>query len=333
LKINILYIFWLIAAYGCYLLIRNISGQSEVTFFGTAENEGIVLNFDHTVLVKKVFVKGGSVVKKGDTLAIFMRTELDRRMVEKNNEISQYNLEKLTRSNEIIKELAVLDAKKLALQKELESQISLLKTETNIQQELKRILGNGNENNLSSSLKNEKIIGLQADIAQIEQQIVTQKSLLSQKQRSEYQLLSQKISYAQQEISFIEGERKQLILIAPMDGFVVEVFITENTIEPQLKPLIKINPTRTNRVKGFIYENAEVAYNLGDSVELASAARPTVKTKGYFISVSPEMVELPIRLRKSPEIKSWGREVYVQLPTDNQFFIGEKIMLNLRRKL
>jgi hypothetical protein len=44
------------------------------------------------------------------------------------------------------------------------------------------------------------------------------------------------------------------------------------------------------------------------------------------------MVELPIRLRKSAEIKSWGREVYVQLPPNNSFYIGEKIMLRLGRQ-
>jgi multidrug resistance efflux pump len=315
--------------YGCYLLIRNISG--EVTFFGTAENEGIVLNYNHTVLVKKVFVKSGAMVKKGDTLAIFTRLELDRQTVEKNNEIAQFQTENSAKSQEIQKEIAVLDAKKIALQQQLEAEIQLLRAESKVQNELKNILTNTSNHTISSNLKNEKIIGLENEIAQVAQQISTQKTALSQRQLSDNQLITQKIASVREELAFIETERKQLILIAPMDGFVVEVFITQNTIEPQLKPLVKINPTRTNRVKGFIYETAEIAYNLGDSVALTSASRPNVKAKGYFIGVSPEMVELPIRLRKSAEIKSWGREVYVQLPPDNAFYIGEKIMLKLNR--
>jgi hypothetical protein len=40
-------------------------------------------------------------------------------------------------------------------------------------------------------------------------------------------------------------------------------------------------------------------------------------------------VELPTRLRKNPEIKAWGREIYIDLSVENPFFIGEKIRIEL----
>lgn len=329
-NINILYIIWIIALFGCYWLIKSITGQSDVTFFGTAENESIVLNFDHTVMVQKVKVKTGQMVKKGDTLAIFSRIELEHRATETNNEMNQLRLENKVKQNEIIKDLDVLETKKNALQKEIENEIRVLNVEANVQNELRKLLSN-EQTEKTSVISNEKIAALKINLEQIEQQIRSQKLSLSARLNSDNQIVSEKLKHSKHTLDIIETERKQLILLSPMDGFVVEVFITENTVEPQLKPLIKINPTRTNRVKGFIYENADVAYNLGDTVALASAARPQVKAKGYFISVSPEMVELPIRLRKNPELRAWGREVYVQLPPDNQFFIGEKIMMILKR--
>jgi hypothetical protein len=41
------------------------------------------------------------------------------------------------------------------------------------------------------------------------------------------------------------------------------------------------------------------------------------------------MTELPLRLRKFIEMRSWGREVYIGLPPENRFYISEKITINL----
>ena len=64
-------------------------------------------------------------------------------------------------------------------------------------------------------------------------------------------------------------------------------------------------------------------------MKLSSATRPAIRTSGQFIYCNPRIVELPTRLRKNPEIKAWGREVYIQLPDSNVFFIGEKIIITI----
>ncbi|MFZ4543145.1 MAG: HlyD family secretion protein [Saprospiraceae bacterium] len=331
MKFNILYIFWLIALCACIWLFQNIFGESETTFFGTAENEGIVLNYDHTVLVKRVFVKNGAMVKKGDTLAIFYRTELDRQTIDKKNEIASIELENSARFKEKEFEIKNLEAKKSTLQLGLNHEQQLLASESNIQRELLNLIDK-NQSATGSNIKSERIRTLKEQITALEQQINVQKTGIKQNQEADKTIANQKIAHVGQELNFIESERKKLILLAPMTGFVEQVFITENTIEPQLKPLVKLNPTGTNRVKGFIYETAEISCRLGDTVQMSSVGRPNIITTGHFIGVSPEMVELPIRLRKSPEIRSWGREVYVQLAPDNNFYIGEKIKIKLNAK-
>lgn len=328
MKINLLYIFWAIACCSCIWLFNNIFGESESTFFGTAENEGIVLNYDHTVLVKRVLVKNGAMVKKGDTLAIFYRNDLDRRQIEKQNEIASIQLENKNRTEELKNEISTLESKRNVLAIELNHQQELLAAESGVQKELMNLLDK-EKPALSSNLKSERIRTLKEEISVIDKQIETQKTALRQKQAAEKAMATQKTAHAGEELRFLESEREKLTLLAPMDGFVEQVFITENTIEPQLKPLVKINPTGTNRIRGFIYENAEIACNIGDTVQIVSVARPDVSCSGGFIGVSPEMVELPVRLRKLPEIKSWGREVYLQLPPENKFYIGEKVSIKL----
>jgi biotin carboxyl carrier protein len=336
-RFNILHIVWLFVLPLSWFLIRGIEGQSHNTFFGAAETEGQTLNSEYDVVVKELKIKVGQQVKIGDTLALFMRADfasLKRQGIEKNQEVKQYEVEKQSQVNEINREIAILDGKKEALLNDLEAQIKILQLENNVQIDLKRILSENTEgprqareNNNGSNIKNEKINVLRDAIKKTEQQIRQQKSLLQAQIRSSEAVLGSKIEQSQQEVGFIENEKKELSLLATMDGFIENIFVGTNEVAPQYKPLFKINPKKPNRVKGFIYENSNWVFSLGDTVALSSSARLDLTTNGIIIGCSPQLVELPIRLRKFSELKTWGREIYIQLPVTNQYYIGEKVMI------
>jgi hypothetical protein len=339
-RFNILHIVWLFVLPLSWFLIRGIEGQSHNTFFGAAETEGQTLNSEYDVVVKELKIKVGQQIKVGDTLALFMRADfanLNRQGIEKNQEIKQYEVEKQSKVNEINREISILDGKKEALLTDLEAQIKILQLENNVQTDLKKILsGNTVEERnpdhfgkggSGSNIKNEKINVLRDAIKKTEQQIRQQKSLLQAQIKSSEAVLGSKIEQSEQAIGFIENEKKELFMLATMDGFIENIFVGTNEVAPQYKPLFKINPKKPNRVKGFIYENSNWVFSLGDSVVLSSSARLDLTTNGIIIGCSPQLVELPIRLRKFSELKTWGREIYIQLPVSNQYYIGEKVMI------
>jgi hypothetical protein len=336
-RFNILHIIWLFVLPLSWFLIQGIEGQSHNTFFGAAETEGQTLNSEYDVVVKELRIKVGQQIKVCDTLALFMRADfanLNRQGIEKNQEIKLYEVEKQSKVNEINREISILDGKKEALLTDLEAQIKILQLENNVQIDLKKILSEntegprqGRENSSGSNIKNEKINVLRDAIKKTEQQIRQQKSLLQAQIKSSEAVLGSKIEQSQQEVGFIENEKKELFMLATMDGFIENIFVGTNEVAPQYKPLFKINPKKPNRVKGFIYENSNWAFSLGDSVVLSSSARLDLTTNGIIIGCSPQLVELPIRLRKFSEIKTWGREIYIQLPATNEYYIGEKVMI------
>jgi hypothetical protein len=329
-RFNILHVVWLFVLPLSWFLIQGIEGQSHNTFFGAAETEGQTLNSEFDVVVKELKIKVGQQIKVGDTLALFMRADfasLNRQGIEKNQEIKQYEVEKQSKVNEINREISILDGKKEALLTDLEAQIKILQLENNVQIDLKKILSDNTEGPSGSNIKNEKINVLRVAIKKTEQQIRQQKSLLQAQIKSSQAVLGSKIEQSQQEVGFIENEKKELFMLATMDGFIENIFVGTNEVAPQYKPLFKINPKKPNRVKGFIYENSNWAFSLGDSVVLSSSARLDLTTNGIIIGCSPQLVELPIRLRKFSEIKTWGREIYIQLPVTNEYYIGEKVMI------
>ena len=56
MKFNFLYIVWLLALIMCFVIVYKFAGQSQHTFFGTAESEGQILNYEYSVLVEKIYV-------------------------------------------------------------------------------------------------------------------------------------------------------------------------------------------------------------------------------------------------------------------------------------
>jgi hypothetical protein len=329
---NIIYGLWLGVFWICYIMFQDITGFSKHTFFGSAEVEGQVVNAEYAILIQKVLIKAGQNVHKGDTLGVFARSdfnELNRRSVEKSGEIKQFQTEKQAKWVEITQEMALLEAKKAGSVSEVEAQIKLLELENGVQTELRKLIADNRADNLTtaSNLRLEKIKVLQASILQIDKQINQQKVLLEAQIKANQVIYDAKIALSQQEHSLIQNDQKQFVLIAPVDGFVETVAMTLNQVMPARQELVKINPAKPTRVRGFLSEMGDLRCNVGDTIELHSVARPTLKTHGIYLTGNPAVTEMPLRLRRYTEIKSWGREIFIQLPDTHRFYIGEKIMM------
>ncbi|MDZ7880571.1 MAG: hypothetical protein U5L45_23040 [Saprospiraceae bacterium] len=325
-----LHCLWLLAVGGCYWIASTFMMQNEDTFFGSAETSGQTLSFEHPVVIDKVFVQVGNQVKKGDTLAICTRSDLDKSVVDKTGEITQFNIEKETKNAAIQQELSLLRARKTALTTELQAQIRLIKTEDGIQSALKEAISSGDKKQPNNSnLKTEKINALKESIRQMEKQIQQQVAQLNQQLNANSSIYKAKVAQAKQQMSFIERDKEHLVLVAPIDGFVENVAIVPKEIAPQYKELIKLNPIYPNKIRGFIHESVEIPYILGDTVAVSSTLRTNITTKGIIIGSSPQLVELPLRLRKFTTRSAWGREIYVELLDNRRLFISEKVLITL----
>lgn len=329
MKFNILYFLFPAALAACYWIALDFQGQSTNSFFGIAETEPQTLNFDRDIAVREVRVRVGDLVKKGDTLAIFARADLDKTETERRSDIRQNDTERAAEHSIFEKEKQVVAARQQAKIGELRTQIRVLRTEDS----LKTIFRKSIYDNLPAAPENRvvaaEIAALEKEIAQLETETREEIRLLDTRQTANQSLAQAKNQQAQTEIGFVQAERNRLLLIAPLDGYVEDVFFGRNSLVPAHRDLIKINPRQPNKIIGFIHENADVPFSLGQEVELASAARPTVRVRGKIIGSNPKMTELPLRLRKFIELRSWGREVFIQLPEANEFFISEKILISL----
>ena len=65
------------------------------------------------------------------------------------------------------------------------------------------------------------------------------------------------------------------------------------------------------------------------SISIFSRLRPDIQNKGVVTTLGSRIVEIPPRLRKIKELKTFGREIIIEIPSDNPFLQKEKVILNL----
>ena len=49
--------------------------------------------------------------------------------------------------------------------------------------------------------------------------------------------------------------------------------------------------------------------------------------RGIVTGLGSRVVETPVRLRKIPEVSTYGREILVSIPPDNSFIQKEKVVI------
>jgi HlyD family secretion protein len=328
MRFNILYLLLPAAIAACWWIARDFEGQRTHAFFGIAETESQVINFDHDVSVRSMRVKVGDLVKKGDTLAILYRADLDRNESAQRADMARTEVERAAEASITEKEKALVLAQMNAKKRELQSEIRLLRTEDSLQQAFRK--------NVYPDLQVQanqvtagRLAALTQEVADLEAQAREEIKILEARQSAQRDIATSKSNQNATTLTWVRAERDRLVLISPLDGYVESLYFASGALVPAHRDLIKVNPQVPNRIIGFIHEGAEVPFVMGQEVDLSSYTRKGVTTRGRIIGSNPRMTELPLRLRKFVEMRSWGREVFIQLPDSNRFYISEKIIVAL----
>jgi multidrug resistance efflux pump len=333
-KIFFLFLLFAGVLTGAVWIMGDLQNQSAQTFFGTAETDSRTVNLEFPVVVQRIFVQPGSRVEQGDTLAVMYHAEFDREASEYSGEMKQVSAELLAENKSLEREHEELMAKYGTQIAEFQAEIRVLKSESDIQANLKTVLSGTEKSSGNTNVPNAKkaqIAALEENIRQLERQRQEEVKQFEKQRLANQAVHDAKVSHLRRSVEFVDTERKKMVLLAPINGYVEQVFINKNETVDEFRELFKINALQPIRVLCFLHETeAEVLVQPGDTVDLASTARPTVTCRGIVAGSSPKLVELPTRLRKFAEMRTWGREMFIHLPDTNRFYIGEKIQISVQ---
>ena len=307
--------------------------RAAITFYGFAENKETQINMENPIEIQNIYVTTGQRVKKGTILLDVVSSTLPVKIAN-----SQYSIEELNSKYDqwktdldwkISQYKIELNEKTSAIQSEIDQYKAMLASNTILAKSIGSISLDTTEKQLKKGPIHLKIEALEEELAYAKDILNTEiKSLESRRYAENNPILSQ-IKIYETELEFFNSKREKQTIFAPHDGLVGNIHCKQDEKISSFSPLISFYEESPTQVVGYIHEDLLLKVNIGDSIEVLSGSRPGIKNMGVVQTLGSRIVEIPPRLRKIKELKTYGREVIIQIKPNNPFLQKEKVILNI----
>ncbi len=234
------------------------------SFIGIADSRESIINFEFPVVVQRIHVLSGQYVKQGELIAELTQPDLELRI------------------------------------HQLKSQISHLKAQLQVRQEMTRVTLKMNDEGIDGGSNSRDPLALQ-------------------------------ISNLERELELVTSRGESLYIFAEISGVIGSVNFKKGESVSPYSPLITISPEFPTYVQGFIYESLHSSVAVGQRMRIVSRTHATKEVFGRVVSVGSRIVPFPVRLSQSPNLQIWGREVMIEIPSSNLFLLGEKVDVQVDR--
>ena len=331
---NLFYVVVVLVAAVLVVLSLN-SKEKSYAVIAEVEAEKTAISFHKPVRVKNLHVSPGQHVKMGDILLELERPDLELDIEKLKNEQYQLesSLEKLEMdfsTNERLESLrhrqqiSEIDGQMLELKSQQTSD-SLFYSEVS---EWAGIDSTKSEQTLAdikmANLQEEKKLESRRYISEKDRQIkLYTKDLQSFHLRNE--LLDKEL------ISLLD-EQNSLIQYAAFDGTIGTVSVQLMELIPPYQTIMSVYDENPNMIKAYMSEVAEVIFYAGDEVVVESMNRE-YQIHGKIVEIGSRIVSYERQMNPVGQVEMWGKEVFVQIPEQNNFLNGEKVYVIINPKL
>jgi multidrug resistance efflux pump len=305
-------------------------------FYGVADAQEIVINDEQAVEIKKIRVVPGQEVKSGDTLIEITRPDLDLKIAEIGRQLSELQTQKSAHVNLSQSEILRFKTQQEARIVELKAQIRELEAQYDINRELVSELRSINKGETSTSEGGDSANPIVIKIQQLKRELaLAQDTAQINMRRLKGELsyagdpLAERVKGLKKELEMLMEEKEKLYKIAHINGLIGAVNFKEGEKVSPFTPIVTLHTESPSYILGYIHENTYSRVYVGQKVSVHSIGDKAHSVAGEVVGVGSRIVEYPTRLRKSPDIQLWGREVTIKIPDTNTFLLGEKVMISL----
>ena len=309
-------------------------GNETFIFYGFAENKEMEIRLDHPGQIEKIHVRSGSKVRAGELFLEVSQSNLQLDQSDLSHEIAELQSqlkiwEAATRST-----INQLKSQKTAKESAILSQIEQLESDMSIKQSLLKDLESIQPvtDKSGKSPNKIKIEGLRRELKLTVQPLDSEIKKLQNELRSASHPLKIQINKLKSQLGFSHLEEEKLTLTAPGDGIVGSLFCKEGEQVSSFNTLLTFYEENPTQVKAYVLESLLLNVQMGDSIIVQSVVQSDSECLGKVVGMGSRIIEIPERLRKNPTFKTYGREILVEIPSDNNFLQKEKVILKLHAK-
>ncbi|MDB4443485.1 MAG: hypothetical protein P8M17_12365 [Saprospiraceae bacterium] len=327
-KFNLVYLMFFLVV-GLIWQLNNRYGKHTVMFYGFAETKETEINLDHPVEVNRLLVTPGQKVKKGELLAKVTHSTFSLKLNNISHSMDELRLEENIWKADIRTSISRLEAQKVVKESEINSQIRQLEMEIEINRSLLEGLKSIDVTETTVNPRAAKIANLKEEQELVIKPLEVQIARLKEELESSNSPKRIQIRKLQEDQKFYTEEKDGLSIFAPKDGLIGNIYCKEKENISSFNTLISFYEENPTMVKGYVHENLILEVTVGDTLEAISTQHPEHKCQGVITGLGSRIVEIPDRLRKNPDLKTYGREVLISIPPTNFFLQKEKVILNL----
>lgn len=327
-RLNLLFLFIPLILFLLLIIYRGINRDSS-NFFGVAENQETQINLEHEATVNKITVSDGEFVTKGTLLMEVSWSALDFKLSALNHDVTELTARDLLSQEEIKGNLSRYRALRAEKAEDIQSRIRLMESENLLNQQLFADLKSipASEAKPVSSVYDTKLQSLREELRLSLEPIDIEITHLEKELKLSHIPAQTEIGKLKNEIGLYEKERERLQIYAPSDGLVGSIHCRVGENIPEFNPLISFYEQSPNTVIAYLHESLSMQIKVGDSLSVTSTLHPDESCVGRVSGLGHRIIEIPERLRKIPEIKTYGREVLIEIPSSNNFLQKEKVIL------
>jgi multidrug resistance efflux pump len=325
MKLNWFYVFILILAAAMLFVSLKYFRGSRHSSVGVAYAREYKINAERAAVIKGIHVVSGQQVKKGDLLIELTSSAIDMDIEKLSNRIDALKAEQTEKAKLAESQISFTRAEQGVVISEMKSGIVQAESEIKLNKRLTRQYG-GKTDSLQE--ENPVVVKLEA----LKQQLVKQEEALNirvhniiQQNQAEQNVLNGQINLLQKELALLKNQRASLNKFASADGVVQNIFVRSGEQVDAFTSLLSIHPQHPATVIGYMVGRKE-ELPVGSDVFIQSFEKSELAANGTVIGYGA-FVELPEILQKSTATKAFGREIFIEIPADNNFASGEKVLI------
>ncbi len=331
-----LYITWVLATALVLLIVFNY--RSEVSdFYGIAESSEVEVSYESATIVKQLRVIPGQEVVAGKLLVELERPELTVELNRLRHQLSELTAARQIWLKQTRARMAELEALRLAETSDLDYQLQTARAQLRMNRALAAELPSLREPVTGVSEADSSANPLLLEIERLE----TARRLAEEPYRLQIAGLEEELQPPDpqqieidrliRELLLLEEEEAKLTITAQTAGLIGVVNYRHGETVPPYSAILTLHSKAPALVRGYIHENSLNQVTLGQRVQLVSLTTGTYSIPGEIVGVGSRIVPFPPRLAKRAAVTIWGREVMVRIDGENDFLLGEKVLIRAGR--
>lgn len=321
---------WILSIVGIVALGFLYQGKS-VMFTGVAEATETTVSVQSAVEVVAVHVVVGQEIKDGDTLVELSRGDLVLRMNEVKRELDALegrgSINTATIDQKVAEVQADLATKKNMILFEIEKLKSEYQKNLEIASKLKSLSSNGVAKIDSNDAMIMRIRNLEQELKMVKSNAGAQIGILRGSKGLQKTSSASEAEALRRELDLLQKEQDDLVITSKGNWVVASVNVRDGEKISSFSPMITLTRKFPSLIRGYIHEKMYKRIGVGSKVNVISQADGR-KIEGEIIGLSSRIVEFPLRLRKTPDVAIFGREVIIRIPEDNVLLLGEMVSIS-----